>query len=255
MDVIEEIFSEYRRMREHGLSANEALRALRSYVEPLNHSHREELARRLRAWEQGKDDGVTAQERTIVVPPKEIVEMREKVAGEIWVECENCGRKNRKGEIFCFACGMLLNQQITSTRHFATATSELFSAEYYGRDSVLILTVQGNEEAQFEVRPQLRQDEMVLGRSTKNVVVRPEIDLATVGGAEKGVSRLHAALSYEQAGEMIHIYDLGSANGTYINERRLHPTERRVLRHGDELRLGRLVLMAHFRHPGEEITD
>jgi len=256
MDAIEDIFAEYRRMREHGLSANEALRALRSYVEPLSHSRREDLARQLRAWEQGGEETVEAREETLAVPPEEIAELRNRTTTEIWVECEHCGRKNRKGEIFCFACGQLLNtQESSSTRHFASATQELFSAEYFGGDSVLLLTVPDHPQGQFELRPQLRQNEMVMGRSTKNVSVRPEIDLATVGGAELGVSRLHAVLSYEATGEMIHIYDLGSANGTYINGRRLHPTERRVLRDGDELRLGRLMLRAQFRHPGEEISE
>jgi len=256
MDAIEEIFAEYRRMREHGLSTNEALRALRTHVEPLAHSRREELARRIRTWEQVGDSGKKASEETVVVPPEEIKEMRQQFASEIWVECDHCGRKNRKGEIFCFACGQLLDAgNLTTTRHFTSATDELFSAEYFGNDSVLILTVQDHPDVQFELRPQLRQNEIILGRSAKNVSVRPEIDLADVGGAPLGVSRLHAAMTYEHAGEMIHIYDLGSANGTFINDRRLHPTERRVLRNGDELRLGRLVLLAQFRHPGEEISE
>ncbi len=258
MDVIEEIFAEYRRMRQHGLDANEALRALRTYVEPLDQTKREELASRLRAWEQGTQRE-TGEQKPATPAAKPVTQsslpkLQPKEAAEVWVECESCKRKNRQGEIFCFACGQLLNNlQGGSTRHFASATQELFNEEYYGRDSVVILIVEGEKTGKFEIRPQLRQNEMVLGRSAKNVAVRPEIDLAEVGGAEKGVSRLHAALSYDSAGEMIHIYDLGSANGTFINGRRLHPTERRVLRDGDELRLGRLVLRATFRHPGNEI--
>ena len=45
------------------------------------------------------------------------------------------------------------------------------------------------------------------------------------------------------------VADLGSANGSYINGQRMMPKEVRVLRHGDELRLGKLVLLASFRHP------
>ena len=45
------------------------------------------------------------------------------------------------------------------------------------------------------------------------------------------------------------VSDLGSANGSFINGQRMMPKEVRVLRHGDELRLGKLVLLASFRHP------
>ncbi|MCA9915030.1 MAG: FHA domain-containing protein, partial [Anaerolineae bacterium] len=229
MDVIEEIFAEYRRMRQHGLDANQALRALRTYVEPLDTLRREELARRLRVWEQSdhRETNTAAPEPKPVEPLKQssFPKLKPQESAEVWVECEHCKRKNRQGEIFCFACGQLLNiQQGGSTRHFASAGEELFNQEYYGIDSVVIFSVQGNKPGRFEIRPQLRQNEMVLGRSAKNVAVRPEIDLAEVGGAEKGVSRLHAALSYDSTGEMIHIYDLGSANGTFLNGQRLHPT-------------------------------
>lgn len=255
MDIIEEIFAEYRRMRQHGLDANEALRALRPYVEPLDHPRREAFAQRLRAWEQTRKTNNPAPSPSPVEPvkPSSLPKLQAE-QDDVWVECEHCQRKNRQGEVFCFACGQLLNTvQTTTTRHFASATQELFNEEYYSIDSVVILTVQGEKPGRFEIRPQLRQNEMVLGRSAKNVSMRPDIDLADVGGAELGVSRLHAALSYDSGGEMIYIYDLGSANGTFINGQRLHPSERRVLRDGDELRLGRLHMKAMFRHPGKEI--
>jgi pSer/pThr/pTyr-binding forkhead associated (FHA) protein len=39
---------------------------------------------------------------------------------------------------------------------------------------------------------------------------------------------------------------MNSANGTFVNGQRLHPQEVRVLRHGDELRLGRMVFQTLF---------
>jgi len=59
----------------------------------------------------------------------------------------------------------------------------------------------------------------------------------TVILADPQVSRQHAAISY-QAGRYI-VQDLGSANGTYINERRI--TAPQALRDGDQLRLGNTV--------------
>jgi pSer/pThr/pTyr-binding forkhead associated (FHA) protein len=45
------------------------------------------------------------------------------------------------------------------------------------------------------------------------------------------------------------IVDLDSVNHTYINGQRLHPKEVRVLRDGDELRLGKLSIKVTFKHP------
>jgi pSer/pThr/pTyr-binding forkhead associated (FHA) protein len=43
--------------------------------------------------------------------------------------------------------------------------------------------------------------------------------------------------------------DRASANGTFVNGQRLHRNEVRVLRNGDDIRLGRLVLSAKFYTP------
>jgi pSer/pThr/pTyr-binding forkhead associated (FHA) protein len=58
---------------------------------------------------------------------------------------------------------------------------------------------------------------------------------------------LHLHVSYDARSHTICISDLGSANGTYINGQRLHPHEVRVLRDHDEMRLGKLVMLASFR--------
>ena len=40
--------------------------------------------------------------------------------------------------------------------------------------------------------------------------------------------------------------DLGTPNGTYLNGQRLIPNQARVLRDGDDVRLGHLVLQVKF---------
>jgi pSer/pThr/pTyr-binding forkhead associated (FHA) protein len=104
----------------------------------------------------------------------------------------------------------------------------------------------------FELRPQLRSHELVIGRNTDNSAMRPDVDLEAEG-AKQGVSRLHLALWYESRDSAIQAYDLGSANGSYINGQRIHPREIRLLRNQDELRLGRLVLRVRYYHPGDEV--
>lgn len=59
-----------------------------------------------------------------------------------------------------------------------------------------------------------------------------------------GISRRHAELR-EEAGVVV-LHDLGSANGSFLNDRRV--TEPTPLRDGDLIRLGQLVLRFYERH-------
>src|SRR3954471_19762249 len=68
--------------------------------------------------------------------------------------------------------------------------------------------------------------ELVLGRS--------EQGLGALGGDEK-LSRRHARLVREPDGR-IAVEDLGSTNGTFVNEQRI--SGRRVLSPGDRVRVG-----------------
>ena len=210
------------------------------------------------------DQQPTGQEATRFEPepgqPPAVVyrpfEQQEAAADEQWVVCVNCQKKNRANDVFCYACGQLLEGHRSSadTRTFATATSELFDDQYFSAESVLTLIIRDARQA-LEVRPQLRGHELVVGRSTENNAMTPDVDLADVNAADLGVSRLHMALRYIADDHALQIYDLGSSNGTFINGQRIHPKELRVLRNGDELRLGRLVARVRYLHPGEEITD
>lgn len=77
----------------------------------------------------------------------------------------------------------------------------------------------------------LRGPEIRLGRSTANEVCLPEPE----------VSRHHAslALQADDAKPAIHITDLGSTNGTFVNGRRLDPASGPIpLNNGDVLRVG-----------------
>lgn len=176
-------------------------------------------------------------------------------AGQIpWINCPNCGKKNRTQEVFCYACGHLLEpgSGAGDTQLFKEAAPGSFSLEYFGDDSILLLEIRDLGQS-FEIRPQQREHELVIGRSTDNSAMVPDIDLAQFGGAELGVSRLHMALEYDRKEHFLQVRDLGSANGSFINGQKLHPKEVRVLRHNDELRLGRFMLRIYYHHPGEPL--
>lgn len=176
--------------------------------------------------------------------------------GDTWVECVNCNRKNRLRDVFCYSCGHMLEDatQKVDTRQFSEATNDLYSDEYFGMDSVMVLSSRsGSDNIRFELRPQRHQKEIVVGRTSDTSTVRPDADLTEAGAAELGVSRLHLSVTHDAETETVQIRDLGSANGTFVNGQKVLPTERRVLRSGDELRLGRLVMRVKFSHPGQPL--
>ncbi len=81
----------------------------------------------------------------------------------------------------------------------------------------------------------------IIGRSDVSHHYTPDIDLAGLTAREMGVSRRHAALvRYHGA---VHVIDLGSVNGTFINDKRLQADQLSPLTAGDRLRLGHLTLI------------
>jgi len=76
-------------------------------------------------------------------------------------------------------------------------------------------------------RYQLLGDELTIGRGPENAVV---LDL-------DNVSRRHARVA--QSGDVFEVEDLGSTNGTYVNDREV---QREVLRNGDLIKIGGAIL-------------
>jgi hypothetical protein len=251
MTPFADIYYEYIRMREHGLAVQEALRALRVYVEGLNEGERESLAIYLRAWEKDR-----LNKPLHAIFPMKQIHAGNKALDLLWVECQSCHKKTRAREVFCYNCGQMLQTEagMVETKQFQTATKEAFRDDYFGIDSVLVISSR-SAPRHIDLRPQLQQYEIMLGRKGESIGMTPFVDLGILQASELGVSRLHLALIYDKSSSTIQAYDLGSSNGTYLNGQKLHPNERRVLRHGDELRLGRLNLKINFLHPGDIVKD
>lgn len=80
--------------------------------------------------------------------------------------------------------------------------------------------------------------EYIIGRAVEGQPVRPDIDLTPFNAFDEGVSRFHASI-------MVHnqvpiVFDLGSTNGSRLNNTPLVPYEPRVLKEGDILVIGNL---------------
>lgn len=163
--------------------------------------------------------------------------------------CSSCNHLNREGFLFCEDCGDSLQsaQEATlPTREIAEVTNNLYSRANWGtarfsQESWIILHIREAAEP-LVVRP---TDELVLGRVDLSSLVRPDVDLAPFGAIEKGVSRIHAAICRNE--DTLLLIDKESSNGTYLNGQRLLTDQPRVLRDGDEIRLGRLVMHIYFR--------
>jgi len=80
----------------------------------------------------------------------------------------------------------------------------------------------------------------IIGRSDNKSSYTPDIDLTAHNALQKGLSRRHAALVRYQGS--VHVLDLSSVNGTFLNGQRLAPDVPYPVRSGDKLRLGNFNL-------------
>jgi pSer/pThr/pTyr-binding forkhead associated (FHA) protein len=84
------------------------------------------------------------------------------------------------------------------------------------------------------------EGELVLGRSDPYTRTNPDVDLTFEDQQERGVSRRHALISAWRG--QYQVTDLGSSNGTWLNNKRIALHQRQDLQVGDEVRLGRCRL-------------
>jgi pSer/pThr/pTyr-binding forkhead associated (FHA) protein len=87
------------------------------------------------------------------------------------------------------------------------------------------------------------KSEIVFGRGT-GIDQPPDIDLTAYYGVQAGVSRRHALVKF--TADTANLEDLGSSNGTWLNEVRLESGQNRTLRSGDIIRLGNFLMFVYF---------
>jgi pSer/pThr/pTyr-binding forkhead associated (FHA) protein len=82
--------------------------------------------------------------------------------------------------------------------------------------------------------------QLFIGRQVQGTAVL-SLDLTKYRGEERGVSRQHAQVIYEDG--VFTLIDLGSTNGTWLNQRRLTPGRPYQLHSDDHVLLGQLSLV------------
>lgn len=163
------------------------------------------------------------------------------------IECPSCGRKDRPGTLFCSECGVYLptggplgtapipERDLPADRAHAWKTDS--ERERAGEAPALLYV----EVLSTGRRIQLPSAEGVqMGRLDSAHGIFPDVDLTPDHGLEGGVSRRHCKISYREG--KCFVEDLGSANGTFLNGKRLAPYLPHVLEDGDELQLGHVKL-------------
>lgn len=114
-------------------------------------------------------------------------------------------------------------------------------ARFNSRMNLIITVRHTQRQYVFDAR---QIDELTLGRVDPDTGESPEVDLEEQGAQDKGVSRRHAAIIRRDGA--LQVLDLNAANGTFLNGQRLVANQPRILRDGDDLRLGHLTLNIKF---------
>ena len=144
------------------------------------------------------------------------------------VFCGFCGGRIAADDIFCAHCGsrQTLAGDSGASLAQARATAKLIVAGTTELDASFLL----------------QKDSNLVGRTDPLSNIFPEVDLSRFDPLTK-VSRRHARIWRE--GEAFMVEDLGSVNGTVINDMiRLEPRQPRALDSGDRIRMGETTL--HF---------
>lgn len=166
------------------------------------------------------------------------------------IKCPNCQAKYPENALFCDECGAYLlrdDQKETIALVVSKATwMERGEVSEVPRDRGIFplglrLTIPDSGR-NLEVPLTKRLN---IGRLDPASNSFPEVDLSSDGGLEKGVSRRHAQIT--RRGNEVFVEDLGSLNGTCLNLKKLAPYFPRMLKSGDKLQLGGLMLRVSFK--------
>jgi hypothetical protein len=165
--------------------------------------------------------------------------------------CPVCKKGNELEAIVCGHCGAVLEDPFmdpgAKTTNMPAVVPEI--SRYWSindaavPDKGIAVYVEGGfNPASIDSR-----GEFVIGRRVGTTSEIPEdlLDLSPFGGYGQGLSRRHAAIRRTEHG--YEILDLGSANGTWLNDERLTPNKYYPLASGSHVRLGSMRLFVLYR--------
>ncbi len=139
------------------------------------------------------------------------------------ISCVQCGHQNLAEAKYCEQCGAVVPRP-------SVVYSSPIGQPYFR-------IAQSDQTIEFPVGKLSFQ----IGRQDPESEQFPEMDLATHNAHIFGVGRKHAKVTI-QSGQ-VYIEDLDSVNGTMVNQTPVQPAIPTLLRDGDEVRLGKMILI------------
>jgi len=167
--------------------------------------------------------------------------------------CPVCKESNELKAIVCRHCGAMLEDPFmdpgfkTKATNFPAVVPESIGDWFINKAAVPDHGIAVYIEGEFNPAYRDSREEFVIGRKAETTSPVPEglLDLAPLGGYARGISRRHAVIQRTEHG--YEILDLGSVNGTWLNDERLVPQKYYPLASGSHLRLGSMRLFVLYQ--------
>lgn len=156
--------------------------------------------------------------------------------------CPVCNQENLQNALACSQCGTSFTVKVAID---PTPTPD-GPPQSIAAPSDLFLFVSGHNQP-IVLR---NMKEITLGRKSPNTA-SPIVDLTPYDEKPPEISRKHAMI--EQVDGTYFLRDLGSTNGTWLNDAPLIPHRNYHLHPGDKIRLAQLAVVAYFK--GEKTTE
>ncbi len=149
--------------------------------------------------------------------------------------CTVCETPNPASNLKCRNCGLPLSAGTSGSEPRPESAPSRPLADMSG--GTVSLFVQGSPQPVI-----IHPDEViVLGLREHPLDTSVAVDFSATGGQHLGVAHHHAVL--QLLGDFVHIEDLGSPAGTYVNNQELVTGEPFRLRNGDQIHLGDLLIV------------
>lgn len=166
------------------------------------------------------------------------------------IVCPNCHHQEPAGALFCSECSTkLVTSDGLSTATIRTTDSRITQPGAMPAPPPPAQVTEGNVSLHIvrtgQILPLVGRSEFTLGRISQGQSILPDIDLSPYNAYAQGVSRLHATLKVSQ--EELVIEDLGSSNGTRINNTKIPAHQNQRINHGDVIALGRFKIQVLIR--------
>lgn len=238
MDLVEKLFEKYVRLRTIGRDIGTVQKMMAEQLKAqLNKQQQQAFAGKCGRWE--------SEHTHINLSQAQREALRRAALINITVEitfCPNCDSPNASNFTRCQVC----NESLIVTTEYTSDEDGIRNGNQgstFTSSSALILDML-TTDYQLRTHPQLSPIGLKVGRKTETT--SPDIDLDAISGVDYGVSRMHAVIRFNKSTERVYLIDMGSTNGTFINNFRLPPKLETIISDGDVIKFGKMVFKVYF---------